>query len=114
LPQEQLNDRRATGDQEYKIAHSVCSLHNAAASSNESVRRVANSPSDHLLPSSKDHNESRDPDSLIEEQRRHISHPSYMEPGVLGQNLFDVCVPKNVEGCDVPKWASIIDFCPTT
>jgi hypothetical protein len=104
----QLNDRRATGDQEYKIAHSVCSLHNAAASSNESLRRVANGPSDHFfLPSSKDHNESRDPDSLIEEQRRHISHPSYIEPqGVLGQILFDVCVPKNVEGWDIKSTVS--------
>ncbi|KAK3128701.1 hypothetical protein QOZ80_6BG0465350 [Eleusine coracana subsp. coracana] len=104
----QLNDRIATGDQEYKIAHSVCSLHNAAASSNESLRRVANSPSDHFfLPSSKDHNESRDPDSLIEEQRQHISHPSYMEPqGVLGQILFDVCVPTNIEGWDIKPTVS--------
>ncbi|TVU12083.1 hypothetical protein EJB05_45710 [Eragrostis curvula] len=104
----QLNDKIATGEQEYKIAHSVCSLHNAAASSNESLRRVANSPSDHFfLPSSKDHNESRDPDSLIEEQRRHISHPPYMEPqGVLGQILFDVCVPTNVEGWDIKQTVS--------
>uniref|UniRef100_A0A0A9F7E1 DUF829 domain-containing protein n=1 Tax=Arundo donax TaxID=35708 RepID=A0A0A9F7E1_ARUDO len=99
----QLNDTSATGDQEYKIAHSVCSLHNVAANSNESLRRVVNSPSDHFfLPSSKDHNKSREPDSLIEEQRRHVSHPPYMEPqGVLGHILFDVCVPKNVEGWDI-------------
>jgi hypothetical protein len=86
----------------------VCSLHNAAASSNESLRRVASSPSDHFfLPSSKDHNESKDPDSLIEEQRRHISQPSHLEPqGVLGQILFDVCVPKNVEGWDIKPTVS--------
>ncbi|KAL6861824.1 hypothetical protein ACP4OV_017524 [Aristida adscensionis] len=104
----QLNDANATGDNEYKIAHSVCSLHKAAANSNESLRRVANSPSDHFfLPSSKDHNESREPDSLIEEQRRHVSNPPYMEPqGVLGQILFDVCVPKNVEGWDIKPTVS--------
>uniref|UniRef100_A0A0D3GE57 Uncharacterized protein n=1 Tax=Oryza barthii TaxID=65489 RepID=A0A0D3GE57_9ORYZ len=101
----QLN---ATSDQEYKIAHSVCSLHNVAANSNESLRRVANGPSDHFfLPSSKDHNESRDPESLIDEQRRQLSYPPSMEPqGVLGQILFDVCVPKNVEGWDIKPTVS--------
>ncbi|KAG8094238.1 hypothetical protein GUJ93_ZPchr0012g20494 [Zizania palustris] len=96
----QLN---ATGDQEHNIAHSVCSLHKVAANSNESLRRVANSPSDHFfLPSSKDHNQSREPDSLIDEQRPQLFHPPSMEPqGVLGQILFDVCVPKNVEGWDI-------------
>ncbi|KAF0908706.1 hypothetical protein E2562_028143 [Oryza meyeriana var. granulata] len=101
----QLN---STSDQEYKIAHSVCSLHKVAANSNESLRRVANSPSDHFcLPSSKGHNESRDPDSLIDEQRRQLSYPPSMEPqGVLGQILFDVCVPKNVEGWDIKPTVS--------
>ncbi|OEL21977.1 hypothetical protein BAE44_0017002 [Dichanthelium oligosanthes] len=104
----QLYDSNMAGDQEYKIAHSVCSLHNAAANSNESLRRVANSPSDHFfLPSSKDHDESREPGSLIEDQRRHLSHPPSMEPkGVLGQILFDVCVPKNVEGWDIKPTVS--------
>ncbi|RCV20729.1 hypothetical protein SETIT_4G080500v2 [Setaria italica] len=104
----QLYDSNMAGDREYKIAHSVCSLHNAAANSNESLRRVANSPSDHFfLPSSKDHDESREPGSLIEDQRRHLSHPPSMEPkGVLGQILFDVCVPKNVEGWDIKPTVS--------
>ena len=104
----QLYDLNMAGDQEYKIAHSVCSLHNAAANSNESLRRVANSPSDHFfLPSSKDHDESREPGSLIEDQRRNMSHPPCMEPkGVLGQILFDVCVPKNVEGWDIKPTVS--------
>lgn len=104
----QLNRTSAAGDQEYKIAHCVCNLHNVAANSNESLRRVANSPSDHFfLPSSKDHNESREPDSLIEEQRRQLSYPPRMEPqGVLGQIMFDVCVPKNVEGWDIKPTVS--------
>lgn len=105
----QLNGASAAaGDKEYKIAHCVCSLHNVAANSNESLRRVANSPSDHFfLPSSKDHNESRESDPLIEQQRRQLSHPASMEPqGVLGQILFDVCVPKNVEGWDIKPTVS--------
>ncbi|KAM0852497.1 hypothetical protein ACQ4PT_051716 [Festuca glaucescens] len=104
----QLNRTTVAGDQEYKIAHCVCNLHNVAANSNESLRRVANSPNDHFfLPSSKDHNESREPDSLIEEQRRQLSYPPRMEPqGVLGQIMFDVCVPKNVEGWDIKPTVS--------
>jgi len=104
----QLNRNSAAWDQEYKIAHCVCNLHNVAANSNESLRRVANSPSDHFfLPSSKDHNESREPDSLIEEQKRSLSYPGRMEPqGVLGQIMFDVCVPKNVEGWDIKPTVS--------
>jgi len=97
----QLYDSNMAGDREYKIAHSVCSLHNAAANSNESLRGVPNSPSDHFfLPSSKDHDESQEPGS-------HMSHPPCMEPkGVLGQILFDVCVPRNVEGWDIKPTVS--------
>lgn len=104
----QLKGTSAAWDKEYKIAHCVCNLHNVAANSNESLRRVANSPSDHFfLPSSKDHHESREPDSLIEEQKRSLSYPARMEPqGVLGQIMFDVCVPKNVEGWDIKPTVS--------
>ncbi|CAD6343837.1 unnamed protein product [Miscanthus lutarioriparius] len=73
----QLYDLNMAGDQEYKIAHS-------------------------------DHDESREPGSLIEDQRRNMSHPPCMEPkGVLGQILFDVCVPKNVEGWDIKPTVSL-------
>lgn len=104
----QLKGTSAAWDQEYKIAHCVCNLHNVAANSNESLRRVANSPSDHFfLPSSKDHHDSREPDSLIEEQKRSLPYPARMEPqGVLGQIMFDVCVPKNVEGWDIKPTVS--------
>ncbi|XP_073011015.1 uncharacterized protein [Typha latifolia] len=87
----------------YKISESVCNLHEAAASSNESLRRIANGPSDHFfLPSSAEHNGTKEPAPLLDEQKGELFHlPSINPQGVLAQILYDVCVPKNVEGWDI-------------
>ncbi|CAA6659445.1 unnamed protein product [Spirodela intermedia] len=83
----------SSGDQ---ISESVCDLHRAAVCSNESFRRVATRPSDHFscqaLWTTLKHK-----GGLF-----HVQNPPGMNPhGVLGQMLFDVCVPKNVEGWDI-------------
>lgn len=93
-----------------KICELICDLQNAAVDSNQSLRRVATGPNDHFfLPSSAEYqqngNETRS-GSLQDEQNErrtvHLSSPPGLSPhSVLGKVLFDVCVPKNVEGWDV-------------
>lgn len=85
---------------------SVWKLHKAAGSSNESLRRVAISPSDHFfLPSSMEYEGTKGAVSVQDEHKGeliHVQSPPTINPhGVLGQILFDVCVPKNVEGWDI-------------
>ncbi|KAK1302440.1 hypothetical protein QJS10_CPB12g01630 [Acorus calamus] len=88
------------------ISESVCSLHNAAVSSNESLRRVAVGPSDHFfLPSSSEYHETKDSGAVQDQQKGNLFHlqdpPSLNAHGVLGKILFDVCVPKNIEEWDI-------------
>lgn len=85
------------------IPESVCNLHTAAVNSNESLKRVATDPTDHFfLPSSMEYNENQ------EEPKDELFHmPSINPQGVLSQILFDVCVPKNIEGWDIKHAASI-------
>ena len=96
-----------------KISKSVCCLQKAAVSSNESLRRVAMDPSDHFFrPSSTEYHETKEGGSLVNEQRggggsfQMQSPPTINANGVLGQILFDVCVPKNIEGWDIKPTAS--------
>ncbi|KAI4298446.1 hypothetical protein L6164_032003 [Bauhinia variegata] len=89
-----------------EISELICDLQNAAINSNESFTRVAVGPSDHFfLPSSAGQHDGRDSGTPQDEQKeKPISLPSppRISPhSVLGQFLFDVCVPKNVEGWDV-------------
>ncbi|ONK55408.1 uncharacterized protein A4U43_UnF3660 [Asparagus officinalis] len=94
-----------------KISESVCCLHKAADSSNNSLRRVAIDPSDHFfLPSSTEYHETKEGGSLVNEQRggsfQMQGPPTVNANGVLGKILFDVCVPKNIEGWDIKPVAS--------
>lgn len=86
-----------------KIPESVCYLQDAAFNSNESLLRVAIGPSDHFyLPSSKEFTETKAGSSSNDEQKPELFHlPSIKPQGVLSQVLFDVCVPKNIEGWDI-------------
>ncbi|OAY66703.1 hypothetical protein ACMD2_02144 [Ananas comosus] len=86
-----------------RIPESVCDLHTAAVNSNESLKRVATDPTDHFfLPSSMEYNENQ------EESKDELFHmPSINPHGVLSQILFDVCVPKNIEGWDIKHAASV-------
>ncbi|KAH0453432.1 hypothetical protein IEQ34_017756 [Dendrobium chrysotoxum] len=98
--------KRAMDD---KIPESVCYLHDAAFSSNESLRRVAIGPSDHFyLPSSMEFSETKAGGSLIDEQKAELFQlPSIKPQGILSQVLFDVCVPKNIEGWDIKPMSSL-------
>ncbi|XP_011092579.1 uncharacterized protein LOC105172725 [Sesamum indicum] len=87
-----------------EISDLICDLQNAAVDSNQSFRRVAVCPNDHFfLPSSSEYRDSREFGSPQERKERspHRSSPRMSTNTVLGQILFDVCVPKNVEGWDI-------------
>ncbi|XP_071924129.1 uncharacterized protein [Coffea arabica] len=88
------------------ISEPFCNLRKAAASSQQSFQRIALELNDHfLVPSSAEYHEGRDVGSVQDERKeRYIplsSPPSMNAHGVLGQFLFDVCVPKNVDNWDV-------------
>ncbi|KAJ6846976.1 uncharacterized protein M6B38_284215 [Iris pallida] len=77
-----------------KVSESVCNLKSA-------VNSIG--PSDpFFLPSSVDFSDTRESGSLQDEQKGDLFHlPSINPHGVLSQILFDVCVPKNIEGWDI-------------
>lgn len=89
-----------------EISDLICDLQDAAVDSNQSFRRVAVGPNDHFfLPSSSEYSNTRSEFGSRDKERKERS-PQRSSPGmstntVLGQILFDVCVPKNVEGWDI-------------
>ncbi|KAJ4963767.1 hypothetical protein NE237_023706 [Protea cynaroides] len=100
-------DMEGTHDE---ISESICNLRKAGKSSNQSLRRVALGPSDHFfLPSSVEYHESRDVGSVEDERKEGLIHlqtpPTINAHGVLGKILFDVCVPKNIDGWDIKSSA---------
>lgn len=107
-PQKVIRERERTGmdGTQDEISELICDLQKVAINSNKSLRRVALGPSDHFfLPSSAGHYSSRESGTVQDEQKEKPvflpSSPSISAHSVLGQFLFDVCVPKNVEGWDV-------------
>uniref|UniRef100_A0A1J3IQ05 Transmembrane protein 53 n=1 Tax=Noccaea caerulescens TaxID=107243 RepID=A0A1J3IQ05_NOCCA len=101
-----LGERAHTHDE---ISELICDLQKVAVNSNQSLRRVATGPCDHFfLPSSAPYQSSNNNDtsSSQEEQRerssfRPLQPTSINAHSVLGQFLFDSCVPKNIEGWDI-------------
>lgn len=86
----------------------VSDVHKAGTNSNNRLRRAPDDPIDHfLLPSSMEYHESSNeepkPELFNMPSVESINNPH----GVLGQMLYDVCVPKNVEGWDFKPSASI-------
>ncbi|KAL7118939.1 hypothetical protein ACP275_02G032300 [Erythranthe tilingii] len=76
--------------------------------SNQSFRRISfGQDDDHFfLPSSSDYRNSRDfePTQLQQDPKERLPHrssPCLSANSVLGQALFDVCIPKNIEGWDI-------------
>ncbi|KAG8364268.1 hypothetical protein BUALT_Bualt19G0110600 [Buddleja alternifolia] len=88
-----------------EVSDLICDLQNAAVDSNQSFRRVAVCPDDHFFqPSSSEYKNSRELGSPPKDRRERSPNrlsPSMTANTVLGQILFDVCVPKNVEGWDI-------------
>ncbi|CAI9764390.1 unnamed protein product [Fraxinus pennsylvanica] len=102
---QKLGERTPMDDMHDEVSDLICDLQNAAVDSNQSLRRVAVGPNDHFfLPSSAGYGNSRDFGSVPEEQKERSpnrSNPCMSAHSVLGQVLFDACVPKNVEGWDI-------------
>ncbi|KAF8377529.1 hypothetical protein HHK36_030911 [Tetracentron sinense] len=109
---QQLGERMSMEGTDDETSKSICNLRKAAVSSNQSLRRVAVEPSDHFfLPSSEEYHDGRDVGSVQDERKEGLIHlpnpPSINAHGVLGQILFDVCVPKNIEGWDIKPSGSL-------
>ncbi|KAJ0975954.1 hypothetical protein J5N97_017919 [Dioscorea zingiberensis] len=84
----------------------------AAMNSNETLRQVAVSPSDHLsLTGLMGFDETESPDQTHHNQKSDSSSlrdsPGISPNGVLGQILFEACVPKNIEGWDIKPGMSL-------
>ena len=88
-----------------EIIEPIQTLRKAAASSNAFQGMSLATSDDFLLPSSMPYYEGRDVGSMRDEQREDLIHlsnvPRINAHGVLGQILFDVCVPKNIENWDI-------------
>ncbi|XP_059647772.1 uncharacterized protein LOC132294067 [Cornus florida] len=103
----QLGERAGMeGMHDDEIAELICNLQNVAGNSNQSFRRVARGPDDHFfLPSSSDYNHGGEiVPSQGEQKERTVNlanPPSINAHSILGQILFDACVPKNIEGWDI-------------
>ncbi|KAJ8766619.1 hypothetical protein K2173_001139 [Erythroxylum novogranatense] len=94
------------GGRHHNISELVCDLQQAAVTSNQSLRRVAIGPGDHFfVPSSAEYHARESERSQDERKERSVYVPKppsiSAHSSVLGQMLFDVCVPKNVEGWDI-------------
>ncbi|KAL1309572.1 hypothetical protein HN51_052267 [Arachis hypogaea] len=76
-----------------------------AAVTSTSFQGFAVSPSDNLSPVSMEYYDGKDVGSIPDERKEgfiHLpSHASINAHGVLGQILFDVCVPRNVDDWDI-------------
>ncbi|XVE55922.1 hypothetical protein DITRI_Ditri03aG0196100 [Diplodiscus trichospermus] len=95
-----------------EISEPLSNISKTALSPNVSFRGPPMVQSDHfLLPSSIEYYEGGDFGSLRDEQKEgliHLPHPPSINlHGVLGQLLFDVCVPKNIEGWDIKSSDSL-------
>ncbi|CAJ1939429.1 unnamed protein product [Sphenostylis stenocarpa] len=104
--QKVMLERTSMDGTQDEISELICDLQKVAINSNKSLRRVAVGPTDHFfLPSSAGNYSDRESGTPQDEQKDKPvflpSLPSISAHSVLGQFLFDVCVPKNVEGWDV-------------
>lgn len=103
-----LRERAGLEGMHDEISELICDLQKVAVNSNESLRRVAVGPTDHFfLPSSAEHRTDQESSSSLQDETKERSTtytpspPSINAHSLLGQVLFDVCVPKNVEGWDI-------------
>ncbi|KAG8390000.1 hypothetical protein BUALT_Bualt01G0037800 [Buddleja alternifolia] len=95
-----------------EISDPFSTLRKAAAKSSQSFQRIALDLNDHFfMPTSLEYHEDRDVGSVHDERKeRYVSlssPPKISAHGVLGQFLFDGCVPKNVEDWDLRSSPSL-------
>ncbi|KAF5468289.1 hypothetical protein F2P56_012453 [Juglans regia] len=98
-------DRMGIEGTQDAIPEPICDLRKATNNAH-SFHGVATGPSDHyFLPTSMEYYDGKGIDSLQDEHKEGLIHlpslPSISAHGVLGQILFDVCVPKTVEDWDI-------------
>uniref|UniRef100_A0A5B7ADD0 Peptide methionine sulfoxide reductase msrA n=2 Tax=Davidia involucrata TaxID=16924 RepID=A0A5B7ADD0_DAVIN len=105
---QRLGERPGMEGTHDEISELICNLQNAAVNSNQGLRRVARGSNDHFfLPSSAEYNNGSESGTLQDKQKvRSVHLPNPLAPtisahSVLGQILFDACVPKNIEGWDI-------------
>uniref|UniRef100_A0A2P2KDW2 Uncharacterized protein LOC105129708 n=1 Tax=Rhizophora mucronata TaxID=61149 RepID=A0A2P2KDW2_RHIMU len=83
----------------------------AAVGPSQSFAGVTVASSDFHMPSSVEYYEGRDVGFVQNENKEALIHlsgpPRINANGVLGQILFDVCIPKDVEGWDISSSASL-------
>lgn len=108
----QQHEEESMEDHHDDISKLICDLQNAAVNSNQCLRRSASGPSDQFfLPSSMHSNGRPLEDGHRETSSSNInllcSSPTINAHSILGQMLYDVCVPKNVEGWDIKFLGSI-------
>ncbi|XP_021283831.1 uncharacterized protein LOC110416241 [Herrania umbratica] len=88
-----------------EISEPISNISKTVLSPNQSFQGTLVQRDHFLLPSSIDYYEGRDFGSVQDEHKEgliRLPHPpSINVHGVLGQILFDVCVPQNVEGWDI-------------
>ncbi|KAJ8438988.1 hypothetical protein Cgig2_012984 [Carnegiea gigantea] len=96
-----------------EISEPLGDLRKAAASSNDILKRFSigmGGPS--LVPSSFEYHEGKAVGSIQDEPKSGLIHlpnpPGINANGVLGQVLFDVCIPQNIEEWDVGQSSSSI------
>lgn len=94
-----------------EISDPFSNLRKAAAQSSQGFQRISLDLNDHyFMPSSVEYHEDRDVGSVSDEHKERyisLSSPPKIGPhGVLGQFLFDACVPKNVEDWDLKSSAT--------
>uniref|UniRef100_A0A7N0SZD9 Uncharacterized protein n=1 Tax=Kalanchoe fedtschenkoi TaxID=63787 RepID=A0A7N0SZD9_KALFE len=86
------------------ISELFCNLQKAAGDSSRGKRRIAVETSDQYFapsPESQQGGSSPSQDQIREGSVHFINPPSINAHSLLGQALFDGCVPKNVEGWDI-------------
>jgi farnesol dehydrogenase len=106
-------ERMGVEARDEEIIEPLHTLRKAAACSNGFQGTSLALGDQSLLPSSMEYYEGRDTGALQDERREGVIHlpnqpiPRINAHGVLGQILFDVCVPKNVEGWDIGSLDSL-------
>ncbi|KAM0925781.1 hypothetical protein ACQ4PT_004022 [Festuca glaucescens] len=106
MSRRRVNDYEIGRSEHSDTPYSASNLHKTATSSSDRIRRVPADPADHFfLPSSMEYQESGS-EAPKPELFNMPSVESMNPDGVLGKMLYDVCVPKDVEGWDF-KPASI-------
>ncbi|KAL0438696.1 UNVERIFIED_CONTAM: hypothetical protein Slati_2352600 [Sesamum latifolium] len=103
-----------------EISDPFSNLRKAAAKSSQSLQRIDLDSSDHFyMPTSLECHEDRDVGSVQDERKEHYiplpGPPKISAHGVLGQFLFDACIPKNVEDWDLrssPSMRRGVPFAP--